>query len=69
LLLGDDAYCIVPSENYMDVARNYSSIFKTIQCSDTIEQTRDENFVAKYMSTGCVSIGPNKLKPSIVRAI
>ncbi len=40
LLPGDDAYCIVPSENYADVIKIYSSQFKDIQCTDTIEQKR-----------------------------
>lgn len=37
---GDDAYCIVPSNNYIDAAVMYSGVFKTIIRPQIIEQKR-----------------------------
>jgi len=38
---GDDAYCIVPSNNYSDVKMQYAAYFDTIQLSQVIEQKRN----------------------------
>ena len=38
---GDDAYCIVPSNNYIDAAELYSGIFTTIMPPQIIEQKRN----------------------------
>jgi hypothetical protein len=40
LLAGDDAYCIVSSENYFNVAETYGSLFQTMLPPETIEQQR-----------------------------
>lgn len=37
---GDDAYCIVPSENYMDVHTSFNHLFSSIPAADTILQKR-----------------------------
>ena len=37
---GDDAYCIVPSNNYIDAAALYSKFFKTVLPPQIIEQKR-----------------------------
>ncbi len=37
---GDDAYCIIPSNNYLDAAAVYSGIFATILPPQIIEQKR-----------------------------
>ena len=37
---GDDAYCIVPSNNYIDAAALYSGLFKTVIPPQVIEQKR-----------------------------
>ena len=37
---GDDAYCIVPSNNYIDAAARYNGFFKTIFSPQIIEQKR-----------------------------
>ena len=37
---GDDAYCIVPSNNYIDAAALYSGFFKTVIPPQIIEQKR-----------------------------
>jgi hypothetical protein len=41
LLPGDDAYCIVPSENYFNVNETYGASFKTILAPEIIEQKRN----------------------------
>ncbi|MEJ0102967.1 MAG: hypothetical protein WDO19_10585 [Bacteroidota bacterium] len=38
---GEDAYCIVPSENYYDAGQFYSGLFKTILPPVIIEQKRN----------------------------
>lgn len=38
---GDDAWCIVPSENYFDVIKMYSALFKTILPPEIIQQKRN----------------------------
>jgi hypothetical protein len=38
---GDDAYCIVPSNYYVDVQANYATYFKTILPPQIIEQKRN----------------------------
>ena len=40
LLPGDDAYCIVSSENYFNVTETYGSLFQTILPPEIIEQQR-----------------------------
>lgn len=47
LQLGDDAYCIVPSNTPMDVEKKYSSYFATIEKPDTINQIRS-NTIVRY---------------------
>jgi len=46
--LGDDAYCIVPSNNPLDVEKNYNSYFTTIEKPDTLNQIRSNTMVRYF---------------------
>jgi hypothetical protein len=46
--IGDDAYCIVPSNNPFDVEKNYNSYFTTIEKPDTINQIRSNTMVRYF---------------------
>ena len=49
LQLGDDAYCIVPSNVPTNIEDNYSKYFTTIEKPDTINQIRS-NAIVRYFS-------------------
>jgi hypothetical protein len=40
---GDDAWCIVPSNYYIDVKMQYATYFDTIRLSQIIEEKRNGN--------------------------
>ena len=48
LMLGDDAYCIVPSNIPTNVIESYSSYFTNIQQPDTIKQLRQGSVVRYF---------------------
>jgi hypothetical protein len=41
LVQGDDAYCLVPSENYLDVSKHFGDLFSSMLPPDTIFQERN----------------------------
>jgi hypothetical protein len=41
LLPGDDAWCLVPSENYLDATKYYGHLFSSVLPADTIRQKRN----------------------------
>ena len=45
---GNDAYCIVPSENYFNVSEIYSPLFKVILVPEIIEQIRNGKPCRKF---------------------
>jgi len=46
--IGDDAYCIVPSNNPFDVKKSYSNYFAVIEKPDTINQIRSGSMVRYF---------------------
>jgi hypothetical protein len=45
---GDDAYCIVPSENYFNAKDKYASLFSRITEPFTIEQKRNGKICRRF---------------------
>jgi len=48
LQAGDDAYCIVPSNNYFDVKNMYGPYFNTILSPQAIEQKRNSTICRRF---------------------
>lgn len=48
LSYGDDAYCIVPSNNYIDAAAVYSSLFSTFTDPEIIDETRNGKICRRF---------------------
>ena len=65
LAIGNDAYCIVPSNLPFNVAKAYGSYFKNIDPPVVIEQKRNGVVVrhfAVYRMHGCIKLPVNALK-------